>query len=171
MANPTTTAPQIHNRPIQANDLPAVAALHARVFGPGRFTRTAYRIREGTPAISSFCRAAFQGDQLVASLRLTEVTIGGTGRHLLLGPLAVDPQFAGLGYGKALVSEALEAAGTARIDSVVLIGDLPYYDRFGFTRVPPGQIAFPGPVDPARILARALKDGIPPASGAIAPAL
>ena len=168
MTKPSAHEPQIHNRPLKAGDLPAVAALHARVFGPGRFTRTAYRVREGTPAISRFCRGAFQGDQLVASLRLTEVTIGGAGRHLLLGPLAVDPQFAGLGYGKALVSEALEAATTAGFDSVVLVGDLPYYDRFGFTRVPPGQIAFPGPVDPARILARALKNGLPPASGAIA---
>ena len=155
----TTPSPQpapsitVLNRTIAAGDLTAVSALHARVFGPGRFARTAYRVREGTAAVSPFCRAAFAGERLIASLRLTPVTIGGAGPHLLLGPLAVDPDYAGRGYGKALVAEALVAAREARIGIVVLVGDVPYYERFGFAPVAPGQIAFPGPVNPARILA------------------
>ena len=149
----------IVNRPLVTSDLAAIDALHARVFGPGRFARTAYRVREGTAAISPFCRGAFLGDALIASLRLTPVTIGGAGRHLLLGPLAVAPEFSGQGYGKALVSEAIGHATNAGIGVIVLVGDRPYYDRFGFVAVPPGQITFPGPVNSARILARETTPG------------
>ena len=163
------TAPAALNRLLTAADLAAVCALHAEVFGPGRFTRTAYRVREGTPVLSPFCRGAFLGTTLAASLKLTPVTIGGTGKHLLLGPLAVSPTYSGQGYGKALVSDALIDAEAAGIGLVVLIGDRPYYDRFGFAPVPPGQIVFPGPVNPARILVRELIPGArATAHGAIA---
>jgi predicted N-acetyltransferase YhbS len=141
------------NRALVAADLPAVSALHAAAFGPGRFARTAYRVREGTPDISPFCRGAFVGGELIACLRLTVVSIGGRSPHLLLGPLAVAKAYAGQGFGKALVSECLVDAGKAGIGVVVLVGDLAYYGRFGFALVPPGQILFPGPVDPHRILA------------------
>ena len=150
-ANPPATS--VHNRALGPGDFKALLALQARVFGPGRFTRTAYRVRQGTPAISPFCRGAFDGTQLIASLRMTPVTIGGTGPHLLLGPLAVDPGYAGQGFGKALVAETLAASRQATIGAVVLVGDLSYYERLGFAAVPPGQIVFPGPVNPTRILA------------------
>ena len=155
----TTPSPEpgpsitVQNRALATADLTTVSALHARVFGPGRFARTAYRVREGTAPVSPFCRGAFAGERLIASLRLTPVSIGGAGPHLLLGPLAVDPDHSGLGFGKALVAQALAAARQARIGVVVLVGDLPYYERFGFAPVAPGHIAFPGPVNPARILA------------------
>lgn len=134
-------------------DLQSVSALHALVFGPGRFARTAYRVREGTPAISRFCYGAFLGDRLIASLRMTPISIGASGPHVLLGPLAVHPEFAGQGHGKALVALSLSHAKACGIGIVALIGDLPYYARFGFAPVKPGQIVFPGPVNPARILA------------------
>jgi predicted N-acetyltransferase YhbS len=149
----------IENRALVPADLPAAGALHEIVFGPGRFARTAYRVREGTPPITPFCRGAFAGTQLIACLRLTQVAIGESRPHLLLGPLAVTPQFAGQGYGKALVSEALADARAAGIGVVVLVGDLPYYGRFGFGMVQPGQIVFPGPVNPMRILAVELRTG------------
>ena len=88
-----------HDPPLAADDAALVSALHARVFGPGRFARTAYRVREGTPPIARFCRGAFLGERLIAALRLTEVTIGGEPGALLLGPLAIDPDFAGEGWG------------------------------------------------------------------------
>jgi len=147
------------NRPLAMADLEAVSALHARVFGPGRFARTAYRVREGTAPISPFCSGAFFDGRLIASLRLTPVKIGGTGPHLLLGPLAVDPAYSGQGYGRALVSASVEAAKAANIGIIVLVGDTAYYERFGFAAVPPGQITFPGPVNPARILAREIAPG------------
>jgi predicted N-acetyltransferase YhbS len=151
--------PQLAVRAVAAADLPAVQALHARVFGPGRLVRTAYRIREGTPPISRFCLMALLGEEMVAAIRFTEVTIGGTPGALLLGPLAVEPRVAGQGYGKRIVADGIENAKRAGIKLVVLVGDLPYYGRFGFAVAPRGQILLPGPVDPARLLAAELVPG------------
>lgn len=149
----------IITRSVTPRDLGPIAALHARVFGPGRFARTAYRVREGKGQLSPFCRAAFDGDRVIAALRFSEVAIGGTEGALLLGPLAVDPAFAGQGYGRQLVSEGVADAKARGKRLVVLVGDEPYYGRLGFVRVPPGQIVFPGPVNPARILALDLTGG------------
>jgi predicted N-acetyltransferase YhbS len=153
MTMPVTT------RSAEPGDLVDILALNARVFGPGRFTRTAYRVREGTRPISPFCRIAVMGGRVIASLRFTEIVIGETAGALLLGPLAVDPAFAGKGYGRQLVAEALAAARTAGLRLVVLVGDEPYYARFGFHKVPPGLITLPGPVAPDRLLAAELTDG------------
>ena len=150
---------EVTTRPATAADLPEIGRLHAEVFGPGRFVRTAYRIREGTPDLSRFCRVALVGTRIIAALRMTEVAIGATANALLLGPLAVDPEFKGQGYGRQLVAEVLEVARTAGMALVVLVGDEPYYGKLGFVRVPPGQIMLPGPVDPLRLLAAELSAG------------
>ena len=147
------------NRPVTPADLPAISELHARVFGPGRFTRTAYRVREGAAPISRYCRAALLGNRIIAAVRFTDVAVGTTEAALLLGPLAVDPEFAGKGFGRALVGEALVAAKSDGVRLVILVGDEPYYGRFGFHPLPPGQIALPGPVDPQRLLAAELAPG------------
>lgn len=146
-------------RPAEAGDLPAIQALQWRAFGPGRFTRTAYRIREGLPLLSRFCLAAVAGDRLIAAIRFTEVKIGGRPGGLLLGPLAVAPEFAGQGYGRRLVADGLARAKAAGLELSLLVGDESYYGRFGFRPVPPGQIVLPGPADPARILAAELQPG------------
>ncbi len=155
----TTTDLTVQNRPLTAADLPAVRTLEAAIFGPGRLTRTAYRVREGNPAISPFCTGAFLGPRLIASLRLTPIAIGTTGPHLLLGPLTVDAGFTGQGFGRGLIAQALAAAKSSGIGVVTLVGDMPYYGRLGFTPVPPGKIVFPGPVNPARVLACELTTG------------
>jgi predicted N-acetyltransferase YhbS len=142
----------VTTHPITAADAVAIGRLHAAVFGPGRFARTAYRIREGTPFASPFCRKAVQGDDLLATIRFTEIAIGGSAGALLLGPLAVAPAVTGQGHGKRLVAEGLETARHAGVSLVLLVGNEPYYGRFGFKPVPRGQILFPGPVDPARLL-------------------
>src|SRR5262245_4962738 len=149
-------------RSVLPEDLPAIFDLHARVFGPGRFTRTAYRVREGTPPISRYCIKAMLGNELVAAIRYTPVTIGGRGGALLLGPLAVEPEYAGQGYGKGLVAVSLERAKADGVELVTLVGDEAYYGRFGFFRVPLGQITLPGPVDPSRMLAAELQPGALP---------
>ncbi len=146
-------------RPAAPDDLPAIRALQPRAFGPGRFTRSAYRVREGLPLISRFCLVAVAGPELIAAIRFTEVAIGGVGGALLLGPLAVEPEYAGFGHGKRLVAEGLADAKAAGIRLAVLVGNEPYYARFGFVRVPPGQIWLPGPADPMRILAAELAPG------------
>lgn len=154
-----STPPAATIRPLERGDAAAVGDLHARVFGPGRFARTAYRVREGTSPLSPYCRGAFIGKRMVAALRMTEVTIGGTSGALLLGPLAVDPACAGQGHGRRLISAVMEAARAGGERLIVLVGDEPYYGRLGFKAVPPGHIRLPGPVDPARILAAELSPG------------
>ena len=151
--------PEITVHAIEPSDLADVLSLHARAFGPGRFARTAYRIREGTPPISPFCLLAEVSDEMVAAIRFTEVTIGGKPGALLLGPLAVEARYSGLGYGRRLIAEGIENARKGGIKLVVLVGDEPYYGRFGFKRTPPGRIRMPGPADPARILAAELEEG------------
>lgn len=151
------------NRPLMPDDIPLVSALHDRVFGPGRFARTAYRLREAHALAggktSPFCRVAVAGGDLVAALHMTAITIGGRGDALLLGPLAVAPEVAGKGFGRALVTEALDAARASGIQLIVLVGDEPYYGRFGFKPIPPGAITMPGPVNPKRLLAVELAPG------------
>jgi len=149
----------ILHRPMSPADLAQVSGLNARVFGPGRFARTAYRVREGAPGLSRYCRVAVSGPRMIAAVRFTHVAIGETEGALLLGPLAVDPEFAGKGHGRQLVGEALELARADGLRLVVLVGDQPYYARFGFHPVPPGQIVLPGPVDPQRLLATELEPG------------
>ncbi len=163
-------AREVVTRPALPEDGADIGDLHARAFGPGRFTRTAYRVREGTPQFSPFCRVCRIDGRLVAAVRFTPILIGGRSGVLLLGPLAVDPAFANQGYGRGLVGEALEAARNAGIQLVVLVGDEPYYARLGFKRVPRDQITLSGPVDPERLLAVELAEGsLATYSGAIAP--
>lgn len=154
--------PTIVNRAATPADSAAIAALHARVIGPGRFTRTAYRIREGLPDISPFCLLALLDGVLVASIRFTPVTIGGRKGALMLGPLVVETEHAGKGYGKQLVADGLEQARRAGIELVVLVGNESYYGRFGFVPIAAGQMAMPGPVDPRRLLAAELAAGALP---------
>ena len=149
----------VTTRPVTTADLPRIAELHARVFGPGRFARAAYRVREGNTLMSRFCRLAEMAGKLTATLRLTEIAIGGRPGAALLGPLAVAPECAGQGFGRRLIAEALDEMRRDGVKLVVLVGDEPYYGRFGFKPVAPGQIIFPGPVNPQRILATELTDG------------
>jgi predicted N-acetyltransferase YhbS len=156
----TSDLPAVVTRPAVPDDLPAMAALQSRAFSPGRFARTAYRVREGATGLSPYCCVALIGDRLVAALRLTPISIGGRPGALLLGPLAVDPDEAGRGYGRRLVAESLDAAREqGGVALIVLVGDMAYYGRFGFGPVPPGQIRLPGPVDPARLLAAEIQTG------------
>jgi len=146
-------------RPVTTDDLAPIARLHEQAFGPGRFARTAYRIREGAPAISPACRVTIVDDRLIAAVGMTEITIGGTAGAYLLGPLVVAPAMSGRGHGRALVRTALGAARDAGSQLVLLVGDLAYYGHAGFAPVEPGRITLPGPVDPARLLAVELVSG------------
>ncbi|MFM1816246.1 MAG: hypothetical protein RLZ98_2941 [Pseudomonadota bacterium] len=146
-------------RPAEPDDVAAIRALHDRVFGPGRFARTAFRIREGTPDVSAYCRLMLLGGTLVASIRMTPLLIGAAPGAALLGPLAVDPAHQRLTFGRRLIAAALAALQSAGIELVILVGDLDYYGPLGFVRVPPGAIVLPGPVDPRRVLACELVEG------------
>lgn len=130
-----------------------LSELSAQAFGPGRFARSAYRVREGVPPVQALSLCAVLAERLVGGIRFTAIRIGVGEGALLLGPLVVDPAEKGKGFGRALVEEGLARARTEGFGLVLLVGDMPYYGRFGFQAVPPGQIALPGPVDPARLLA------------------
>jgi predicted N-acetyltransferase YhbS len=138
-------------RPIDPADAATIETLHEIAFGPGRFARTAYRLREGVPPDPRLSFVAVAGGALVGSVWMTPIRIGAR-PALLLGPLAVRPDWAGRGVGRALVRRALEAARSAGHKVVMLVGDLPYYGPLGFQQVAPGAITLPGPVDPARVL-------------------
>src|SRR5947209_4651979 len=139
-------------------DAAAIERLHERTFGPGRYARTAYRIREQLGHHLELSYTARIGTLLVGSLRLTPVRIGET-PALLLGPLTIEPPFRERGIAKALMERALKDARAKGHKLVVLVGDEPYYARVGFRRVPNGAITMPGPVDPARMLAAELTEG------------
>lgn len=139
-------------------DAAAVERLVARAFGPGRFARTAYRLREAAEPDPSLCFVARVTTLLVGSNRMTPVRAGERSA-LLLGPLTVDPAFRNRGIARALMQASLSAAEAAGHRLVILVGDEPYYGRFGFRRVPPGRLQLPGPVDPARLLYRELVPG------------
>src|SRR5436190_16822564 len=97
-------------RAVLAEDGAEISALHARAFGPGRYARTAYRVREGTGLASPYCRVSLIDGRIIAAVRFTMISIGGKDGALLLGPLAVDPDFANRGYGRGLMGEAMDAA-------------------------------------------------------------
>jgi predicted N-acetyltransferase YhbS len=139
-------------------DAAAIERLHERTFGPGRYARTAYRIREKMAHRLDLSYTARIGTLLVGSVRLTSVRIGDT-PALLLGPLTIEPPFRDRGIAKAMMERALKDAKDKGHRLVVLVGDEPYYARVGFKRVPKGAITMPGPVDPARMLAAELTEG------------
>ncbi len=141
-----------------ADDATAIERLHERTFGPGRYARTAFRIREGIGHDMSLSFTARIGTLLVGSVRLSPVRIGAT-KALLLGPLTVEPAFRERGVGQALIQRALEAARANGHRLVILVGDEPYYGKCGFKPISPGLVAMPGPVDPARLLVAELADG------------
>jgi predicted N-acetyltransferase YhbS len=144
--------------PETAADEPAIERLHERTFGPGRFARTAFRIREGRGHALDLSFTARIGTLLVGSVRLTPICIGETAA-LLLGPLTVEPPFRSHGVGTALVKRALKEAHKSGHKLVVLVGDEPIYAKSGFRRIPKGQVQMPGPVDPARLLVAELVAG------------
>ena len=144
--------------PETAGDAPAIERLLERTFGPGRYAKTAYRLREQTEHTLDLSFTARVGTLLVGSVRLSPVRIG-EAKALLLGPLTVEPPFRDRGVGQALIERALEAARGKGHRLVILVGDEPYYGKCGFKRIPPGRVVMPGPVDPERLLIAELRDG------------
>ncbi|MGE5370287.1 MAG: GNAT family N-acetyltransferase [Chloroflexota bacterium] len=144
--------------PMTAADEAQIEKLDERAFGPGRYARTAFRLREAVPPDLSLSFVARVGTLLVGANRMTGILVGET-PALLLGPLTVEPAFRSQGVGEKLMSHSLDAARAAGHGLVLLVGDLDYYSRVGFSRVPRGKITMPGPVDPDRILYCELRPG------------
>jgi predicted N-acetyltransferase YhbS len=144
--------------PETPGDASAIERLHERTFGPGRYAKTAYRLREQVAHDLDLSFTARIGTLLVGSVRLSPVRIG-EARALLLGPLTVEPPFRDRGVGLALIARALDEARTKGHQLVILVGDEPYYGKCGFKRIPASRVTMPGPVDPERLLVAELRDG------------
>ena len=142
----------------RAEDEPRIAALTEAGFGPGRYAKSAYRLREGVRAVTDLSFVAVENGILRGSVRFWPIKVGGND-VLLLGPLAVDSTQRGRGIGISLMQAGIAAARDSGWRAILLVGDAPYYSRVGFVKIPPGRLRFPGPVDASRLLGLALADG------------
>ena len=134
-------------------DGPAIAALLSQAFGPGRYVKVSERVRELAEFRPDLSFCAWSGNRLVGSVRMTRVKVGDR-EAAFLGPLAVAVSARHLGTGGLLVKAASDAAERAGFSHVVLVGDEPYFRRFGFEAAPASAVRLPGPVDQRRVLMR-----------------
>ena len=142
----------------RASDAAAIDALVERSFGPGRYAKSAYRLREGVDPVPSLSFVAIEDADLHGSVRFWPVMVGHT-PALLLGPLAVDSERRGRGMGIQLMQRGIDEARAKGHRAVILVGDLPYYQRVGFQPIERGRVRMPGPVDLSRVLGLGLVSG------------
>jgi predicted N-acetyltransferase YhbS len=138
-------------------DQEAIEALLDRAFGPGRFVKSSERVREFAEFAPELSFIAWDGEQLAGVVRLWRVQVGGV-PVAFLGPLAVDAEARSGGLGGQLVDRACQAARAAGESAVLLVGDEPFFGRFGFAAKPAHSVRMPGPVDQRRVLAHAFVD-------------
>ena len=142
--------------PELASDWWEVEALFDLCFAPGRTALSSYRLREDVPPVAGLSTVARDGQGILAgAIRYWPVRIGAA-RSLLLGPVAVHPTHQGEGLGALLIQGTLQKAAETGWERVMLVGDAPYYSRFGFERL--DDVHMPPPTNPDRVLGRALID-------------
>lgn len=139
-------------------DIPAREALLDRAFGVSRFAKTSERLREGRVPAEGLALVATVDGALAGTVRLWHIDAGGYDA-LLLGPLAIDDAFRSHGLGGALMREAIARAQALGHKAILLVGDAPYYARFGFSSEHTRALELPGPVDRERFLALELTAG------------
>ena len=146
-----------HLSPETAHDLWEVETLYDLSFAPGRTALSSYRLRDGVAPVAGLSTVARDGDGILSgAIRYWPVRVGGQA-VLLLGPVAVHPTRQGEGLGGALIEDSLARAAPQGWARVLLVGDAPYYGRFGFTRL--AEVLMPPPTNPERVLGRALVPG------------
>lgn len=148
----TSKAAPFAIRSERAADVAMREALLDASFGENRHGRTCQRLRDGRAPAADLALAAMREGKLVGTVRLWHVSAGGR-PALVLGPLAVDPACRELGIGAALMQQALAAAQARGHAAVILLGDAPYYARFGFSPASTGELSLPGPFERDRLLA------------------
>ncbi|WP_265501342.1 GNAT family N-acetyltransferase [Paracoccus beibuensis] len=138
-------------------DEPEVEALYDLCFAPGRTALSSYRLRDGVPRVAELCLVLRDpGCTLMAAIRYWPARIGRR-NLLLLGPIAVHPTAQGEGLGGLLMRDSLARARRMRFSRVLLVGDAPYYSRFGFQRL--DDVLMPPPTNPDRVLGLELRPG------------
>ncbi len=147
----------IELRPETGQDWWEVEALYDLCFAPGREALSSYRLRDNIPPVAGLSLVARDEEGIVAgAIRYWPVRVGGAAA-LLLGPVAVHPTHQGEGLGGVLIRDSLAAASADGWHRVLLVGDYPYYSRFGFE--PLAGVVMPPPTNPDRVLGQALRDG------------
>jgi predicted N-acetyltransferase YhbS len=144
-------------RPERPEDAARIEALNDDGFGPGRYAKSAYRLREGVEPEKSLGFVAERNGTVLGTVRFWPIVVG-KDEALMLGPLAVQSDQRGSGMGVALMKHGIEAARRTDHAAILLVGDEAYYKRAGFMRIASGRVRFPGPVDAARVLGLPLKD-------------
>jgi predicted N-acetyltransferase YhbS len=142
----------------RASDVVAREALLDACFGDNRHARTCQRLRDGRAPAEGLGLSAVAEGRLVGTVRLWHVSVGGK-PALMLGPLAVDDSCRNLGLGAALMEHALAVARARGHGAVILLGDAPYYARFGFSADKTGELSLPGPFECDRLLGLELRQG------------
>jgi len=142
----------------RSSDVAAREALLDACFGENRQMRTCQRLRDGRAPAEGLALSAMREGRLVGTVRLWHVSAGGV-PALMLGPLAVDSQCRKFGLGAALMEQALTAAKALGHGAVILLGDAPYYSRFGFSPIKTGELSLPGPFERDRLLGLELREG------------
>ena len=140
-------------------DIVAREALLDQAFGEGRSAKTAQRLREGRLPAAGLSFVATENRRVIGTVRLWEITAGPNRPALLLGPIAVACDRQNRGIGAALMHHSLRAADRLGHEAVLLVGDAPYYERFGFSAEKTGALWLPGPYERHRLLARDLEPG------------
>lgn len=143
-----------------ASDVVSRERLLDKAFGKTRVRKTSERLREGRLPADGLAFTAVDGKgRVVGTVRLWSIIAGSAGPSLLLGPLAVDCKAQGKGLGRALMEHAINSARVMGHDSILLVGDAPYYTRFGFDVAKTRSLHLPGPVDRNRFLGLELTPG------------
>ena len=142
----------------RASDVVAREALLDACFGANRHTRTCQRLRDERAPAEGLALSAVARGKLVGTVRLWHVSAGGI-PALMLGPLAVEESSRQFGVGAALMDHALAAATACGHRAVILLGDAPYYVRFGFSAEKTGALSLPGPFERDRLLGLELREG------------
>src|ERR1700760_2551771 len=142
----------------RASDVVAREALLDACFGDNRHTRTCQRLRDGRAPAEGLSLSAVARGKLVGTVRLWHVSAGGI-PALVLGPLAVGDAYRKLGVGAALMDHALAAARARGHRAILLLGDAPYYERFGFSAEKARELALPGAFERKRLLGLELEAG------------
>lgn len=142
-----------------------IEQMQDEAFGPARFERTAFKIRDGVKQEASLCLVGELDGKIAGSVKLTPITIGDS-PSMLLGPLTVHSAFKGMGLGGILLKTVAAKAKEQGVHSILLVGDHPYYGPHGYKQIEHGHITLPGPVDLDRLLILMLGEG-PAPQGAV----
>ena len=147
-----------HIRQISNEDNDKIIKLLYKSFGPGRFARSVYRLREKNDSDTEFSYIYELNNQILSSISYYKTFLNNDINGLLLGPLAVDPEHRGKGYGVELVKYTIALIKkTMAYDFILVIGDYHYYEKFGFKKIN-NTFSFYGPVNSEKVLILPLKD-------------